>query len=145
QSFAIPPSSAQRKVAPGTLAAKLKVASGLAEGSGGAATMDVSIDVGGAAFTAQRYSAGGPLPTLGSTARTANTCSCSDRPWYSAGDVQAAGAAPSREHSKVAPAWSEVNSKVASGLSEGFGGSLVIVATGATATVQLRVSRPLAT
>src|SRR5436190_4745791 len=107
--------------------------------------MDVSIDVGGAAFTAQRYSAGGPLPTLGSTARTANTCCCSDRPWYSAGDVQAAGAAPSREHSKVAPAWSEVNSKVASGLSEGFGGSLVIVATGATATVQLRVSRPLAT
>jgi hypothetical protein len=54
--------------------------------------------------------------------------------------VQEAKPPPSREHSKVAPDWSEVKLKVASVLDEGSGGLLVIVATGGTATTKLRVA-----
>jgi hypothetical protein len=104
--------------------------------------MDVSTGAVGGAFTSQRYCSGGPFPASGLTARTVNTCCCSLRSLYVTGDVQASGLALSREHSKDESDWSEVNSKVASVLSDGSGGSLVIVARGTTATTQFRVSVP---
>ena len=117
------PSREQWNVARATSAEKLKVASVLAEGLGGPATMDVSIAPGGGAWTAQRYSAAVPLPMFASTARTAKTCDCSARSRYVIGEVQASGPAPSSEHSNVASGWSDAKPKVASELSDGSGGA----------------------
>ena len=80
QLFGDSPSREQWNVAPATAAEKLKVASALAEGFGGPATIDVSIAPGAGAATSQRYSAGAPGPTLSTTARTANECDPSSRP-----------------------------------------------------------------
>jgi hypothetical protein len=66
-----------------------------------------------------------------STARTSNVC----RPWarfvYTAGEVQVAYAAPSSEHSNVAPAGSDENVNVAVEFAVGSAGPKSIVVSGA--------------
>src|SRR5918999_5646446 len=72
-------------------------------------------------------------------ARTANVCSPSARLVYVTGEVQAAKAAPSSEHSKVAPATSAEKPKVAVLLSGSCGAESMVV-SGVARTVQVWVA-----
>src|SRR5918999_262656 len=107
------PSSAHSKVTPAVLEEKVKVALESAVGEAGAES-SVVFGGGGGATIVQVWTAGvwSTLPAR-SVARTRSVCWASDRPVSSCGDSQAAKAAPSSEHWKLAPGSSLENSKVA--------------------------------
>ena len=70
-----------------------------------------------------------------SVARTLNQCWPTARPVYSRGEVHAANAAPSIEHSKSAAGSSAVNVKLALELVVVAGGAVPIVVSGAAVSI----------
>jgi hypothetical protein len=92
-----------------------------------------SIAVSGGRSMVQAWEAAAPVTASVLVPRTAKVWGASERPVYCCGEVQLVNALPSSEHSKVVPARSAENSKVAAALFEGLTGATSIVVTGASA------------
>jgi Na+/proline symporter len=94
----------------------------------------VIVAVGAVESIVHVYEAAVPVLPAVSLARTWKVCEPSATAVYARGEVQAANAAPSSEHWKVAPA-SEVNEKLGALELLGFVGCAVIVTVGAVESI----------